>query len=526
MSREKTDMLRSAGLVGAFTVLSRILGYARTRVIAHILGTGFMADAFYAIFRIPNTFRRWMGEGALTAAVVPVFTELHEKAGGKEAWHLADRVFYALAFILSIIAGLGVLFSAQIISVTGFAASGSAQEIQEAIVLNRIIFPYVFFICLAALAMAFLNSAHVYGPSAFTPSLLNISLIASAFLLAPRFENPARGLALGVFIGGVLQLGFQLPFLWKYGMRFVPSLHIMDKNVRRVIKLFIPGALGAGMSQINILIGVLVATYLARGSVSSLFYANRVTELAYSVTAVGLSTVLLPTMSRQNVQGRVAEVKKTLAFSLRIILVSMVPASIGLTILRRPIVDVLFRGGAFGEESVTMTAFALLFYGAGVLAYSAVRILLPAFYSEQDTRTPVRVGMAVFSANLILMSLLVGPLGHGGIAFANVASAYLNAVLLLLIFVRRRGALPWTRLNDTLGRTLLAGTLMGATVWFSAQELGLFEPFSFVRGALRLFIVIALGIAVYVLVQFLLKAPEIKEIRNAIRRKTNAPDGN
>jgi putative peptidoglycan lipid II flippase len=513
------EILRSASVVGANTLLSRILGYVRDRVIAYLLGTSLFADAFYALFRLPNTFRRLMGEGALTAAVVPVFTEVREREGAQAGWALAARLFFVVAAVLAVVTLAGVVFSAQILSVTGFAGRHADVVLEDAVSLNRIIFPYLFFICLAALAMALLNSVGVFGPSAFTPVLLNLCIIAAALLFGRRMEEPVRALAWGVLAGGILQLSFQVPFLWRRGFRLRTKGKILSRRVLEVAWLFVPAAFGAGITQINILVGTLVATYLAPGSVSSLYYADRIMELTYGVYALGIATVILPAMSRFAARGELEHVKETLVFALRATFFIMIPSAAGLILLRGPIVETLFLGGSYDARSAEMTAFALLFYALGLAGYAAVKVIVAVFYAEKDTKTPVRAAFAAFAANILLMAWLVGPLSHGGIALATSCAAYLNAGLLFAVFLKRRGRIALGELGASLARTLAATAVMGAAVWFSAEKISLHETAALGEKALRLGVVIAAGAGVYFLVAALLRAREIGELRSVFRRK-------
>ena len=457
--------MRSAGAMSVTTMLSRILGYFRDNLQATILGAANLSDAFIIAYRIPNLLRRLVGEGALTSAFVPTFSRYLKDRDPEKLWRFANRMFYTLLLILTVITLLGIVFSPQLVKVLAYGFRVSPDKWELTVSLNRLMFPYIFCISLAALASGVLNSFGSFALPAFTPVLLNLSIIFSALLFSRRFPNPAYAFAWGVLIGGLLQFLVQVPSLVRRGMTFRPEVSLSDPGVRQVGRLMLPRIFGAGITQINLIVDSQFASLLAAGSVSHLYYAGRVTELTLGIFAISLSTVILPTLSRLAAEGKGEEVRQTLRTALQLIFFICVPAAVGLIALRVPITSILFERGRFDAAATHFTATALAYYAVGLLPFAAVNVLAAAFYAHQDTGTPVKVAFVTFFVHLGLAFWLRGPLQSGGIALSTSISAVLDMVLLFHLFSRRWGPLWGRALGRSLLTTCVASTVLGLSAY-------------------------------------------------------------
>ncbi len=466
----KRQILKSASIISIITVVSRILGYVRDQRLTLLLGTTGLADSFVLAYRIPNVLRRLVGEGSMTAAFIPVFTDHMRNRSREETWEFANRLFWTFCVILSALTVLGVIFSP--LFVRFFSMFGKDQVQFEAIYLNRLMFPYILFIGMAAMAMAILNCFHIFGPPAATPILLNISFIVfSVAAVWKHFSSPAAALAVGVLVGGIFQFFWQVPQLVKRGMNFKFMVSFSDPGVRRVARLMIPGFLGMGIAQINLLVDTIFANakIMPEGSLVSLYVADRVTELVLGGYAIAVATAILPMMSHQAAAGDHEGMKKTFLFALRIVSFITIPAAVGLVILREPIVQVLFQHGRFVAESTRLTARALLYYSLGLPAFAAVKLIVPAFYSTQDTRTPVRVAVLAMLANVLLNFIFLfyffAKLKNGGPALASALAGYFNVFALFVVFRLRFGRLGTRDVAVSLGKIVACAGVMGVVCW-------------------------------------------------------------
>ena len=505
--------------MGLMTMLSRIFGLIRDIITALFLGTGTGADAFFIAYTIPNLLRRLVGEGTMTAAFVPVFTEFRHKHSKREVWQLANKAFFTLALILLLISLLGILFAPYITSIIAPGFRKISGKLELTTTLTRIMFFYLAFIGLAALAMAILNSFDTFAPSAFTPVLLNISIILCAFLLSRKFPHPSYAFAIGVLIGGFLQIGFQIPFLIRKGMKFIPGISFSHPAIRQIARLSIPGLFSIGIVQINVAISRFIATFLQEGAVASLTYSNRLMELTLGVFAISISTVILPMMSRQVITQGIEAMKETLSFALRLMSYITIPASVGLILLRVPIITALLQWGRFDSHSVEMTTFPLIFFSLGLFAFAGIRVVAPSFYCLKDTKTPVKVAAVAMVTNIILCLILIYPFSHGGIALALSSSAYLNFFLLLYIFQRRNGALKWRKILLSLSKIAVAALAMAFAGWWIADAVQLARRTSKLSLIFYLLLTILACIAIYVIITLALKNEEIKELLTIFSKK-------
>jgi putative peptidoglycan lipid II flippase len=456
---------KSVGIVSLGTFTSRILGYIRDVLIANRFGASLVSDSFFAAWRIPNTLRELLGEGALSAAFIPVFTEYLKTKNKKHAWQLASLVINGLLVISILITLVGIIFAPLIITiiVPGFIGK---EAFSLTITLTRIMFPFTIFICLAALVMGILNSCQHFTLPAFAPAFLNLCLISAIFLLCPLFEEPILGLSIGLLIGGLMQLLIQIPSLIKEKMEYRAILDFFHPGVKKVILLMLPRALGSAVTQLNITISNLLASFLIFGSISALFYSNRLVHLPLALFGIAIGTVLFPTMSRQVVDGNLDDLKKSLLWGLKMVILTCLPATIGLMVLGRPIIQLLFQHGQFDTYDTNITYLALFFYAAGLLGFASLKVIVPAFYSQQDTYTPVKIGIISVIANVIFSLLLMRPLEQGGLALSLSLAGYLNASLLLIDLRQKIGDIGGGQIIKFFIKVLLASFMMGVFCWF------------------------------------------------------------
>ncbi|HKY34037.1 MAG TPA: murein biosynthesis integral membrane protein MurJ [Candidatus Polarisedimenticolia bacterium] len=513
---ETRRLVRSAGVMSLMTLLSRVLGYVRDNLQAQMLGASRTADAFIIAFRIPNLLRRLVGEGAFTAAFVPTLSDYTRPERRAELWRFAAVTFWTMACVLMVLSALGVIFSPWLVRLLAYGFAGIEEKFQLTVSLNRLMFPYLLFIGLAALVQGVLNVHGRFAVPAFTPVLLNLSIIGSALLLAPLTREPAYAFAWGVLLGGALQLGFQVPFVARLGMRFPLSTGFRDPGVRQIGRLMVPGLFGMGITQITMLLDSFFASLLREGSVSALYYSGRINELALGSFAISVSTVILPALSRQAAEGNIEAMRGTLLYGLRVVAFITLPASVGLMVLREPIVSVLFERGRFSAQDTAYAAHALLFYAVGLFPFGAVKILAPAFYSQKDTGTPMRAAGITLGAHVVLVTVLSFLMETGGIALADSLSASVNMALLMGIFARRHG-LPWVRgLAGPAVRYLAAAALMGLAAKGAHAGLAAGLGSAPLAGPLSLIGALATGAGLYVLICWTMGSAELRDVAAAL----------
>jgi len=527
-SRPEESLLRSTAVVSVGTSASRLLGFVREVLMAVFFGTSLAKSAFDVAFKIPNLFRRLFGEGALSAAFVPVFAESLEHEGIENANRLAGRIMTMLGAALACVVVGGI-----VLCLVSISALSLGEKAAAVIPLLTIMLPYLFFICLVALCMGILNTFHHFAVPALTPVLLNVVWIVSLLFICPRFgETPAEriyGLAWGILAAGIIQLAVQIPVLRRFGIRPRFSCDWKDRQVTRVLALMGPAAIGMGVHQINVVIDSLLALAVGTWAPAALTYAERLIYLPLGIFATALGTVLLPTFSRQAARERPEEIKMTLRKALGNLMLIMCPATVGLMVLAGPIVRLVFvwRGGQFDLDSTTITARALVFYGPGLVVFSLYKVLVPVFYAMKDTRTPVRVGMVMVAVNLALniTFILTWPIGykHAGLAFATVLASGLNCLVLGYILHGRLGDPGWINSVGITARALVASLIMGAAV-FKAQhffETVFTETMSSAKVAdiAALLCSILVGVVVYGVLIGLLCRRQIGEIVSRLSRK-------
>ncbi len=461
---ENAKITKAAGVVSIATLFSRVLGLVRDIVIAAFFGAGPAADAFFVAFRIPNLLRRLFAEGSLTVSFIPVFAEYLVKRGREEAFALARSSWWILIITLAVVSVLGVLLSPLIVKIIGMGWVSSPDKFDLTVLLTRIMFPYIFFIGMVALAMGILNTLGHFAAPACSPALLSVAMVSSVLLISPHLEKPVLGLATGVMIGGGLQLTLQIPFMIRKGFRLFVRSPLYHTAIKRIALLMTPAVFGAAVYQINILVGTLLATFLPEGSVSYLYYADRMVQFPLGVFAIALATAVLPSLSKQAAMEDMEGLRSSFSYALRLVFFITIPAMTGLIILRGPIVSLIFQRGAFDAASSRLTAEAVLYYAVGLWAFSGVRIVVSAFYSLQDTKTPVKTGVVSLVANIVLSLLLMGPMLHGGLALATSLASSVNLTLLVLALRKRLGRIGGRSILQSVFRSTVCAAVMGGVI--------------------------------------------------------------
>ena len=513
---EKSRVLKAAGIVGLATLLSRILGFVRDAVIAWYFGAGLSSDAFIAAFRIPNLLRRLFAEGSLSSAFIPVFTEYVVNSDQDEAFSLARAAFRLQAVVLIIVTISGILLSPWIVRL--IAPGFEAQKISLTITLTRLMFPYFFCIGLMALCMGILNVMGHFAAPALAPVILNISIIAAVFFISPAMTTPVIGLAIGVLIGGVLQLVLQLSVLVRKGFYIWRKAKMMHPGLKKIGMSLPPVILGGAVYQINIVVGTLLGSLLSEGSVTYLYFADRLVQFPLGVFAIAASTAVLPSLSRQAAAREVDEVRKTFAHALKLVFFISIPATVGLIVLKEPIVALLFQRGEFDAAATRLTVQAVLYYSLGLWAFSAVRIVAATFFALQDVRTPVFIAIISIIANIILGVLLMKPLNHGGLALATSLASVLNLGLLMHALRAKLGDLGWKSIALSAGKALLGALAMGAVVWLSAEIVFPLENKSAIGLLLGVTINIGIGLCIYGIISYILKNQELTSVLTEVRK--------
>jgi putative peptidoglycan lipid II flippase len=447
------------------TFLSRILGFVRDVVAAFIFGASPGYDAFVLSFRIPNLLRRLSAEGAFSQAFVPVLTECQTNKSPEEVKAFVNHITGNLALILAIVTVVGIICAPLFIYLfaPGFESTGSRHDLATSML--RITFPYIFFISLTALAGSLLNTHGKFAVPAFTPVFLNISLIAASCFLAPHMAHPEMALAWGVFVAGIVQLAFQIPFLLKMGIMPRPKIDWSDPAVRRVLYLMPPAVFGAAISQITLLVDSLFASFLVSGSISWLYYADRLMEFPLGIIGVGLATVILPSLSRQHASGSKQAMAQTLDWSVRCVLLIGLPAMLGLFMLAGPLVATLFQSGKFTDHDVLMTQQCLMAYALAVLGIMLAKIFSSAFYATQNIKTPVRISAGILVFNVLLNATLIHQFAHIGLAMATSITSVLNALLLYKKWQSMHAFRFQAGWNLFLARVTLASVCLVAFLW-------------------------------------------------------------
>jgi putative peptidoglycan lipid II flippase len=491
------SLLRALAMVSSMTFISRILGFVRDLVIARVFGAGLVTDAFFVAFKLPNLLRRLFAEGAFSQAFVPILSEYKSRRGGEETRLLVDRVAGTLALALFVVTLIGVLAAPAIIYVTapGFAATPGKFDLTVGLL--RITFPYIFFISLTALAGGILNTYSRFTVPAVTPALLNLSFIAFALWGVPYFDPPVQALAWAVFLGGILQLAFQVPFLARLGLLPRFRLDFRDEGVRRILRQMAPAVFGVSIGQISLVINVIFASFLVTGSVSWLYYADRLMEFPTGLLGVALGTILLPSLSRYHAERSPQHYSGLLDWGLRLTLLLATPAAIALALLAVPLVSTLFHYGAFGPDDVYATRRAVIAYSVGLVGLIMVKVLAPGFYARQDIRTPVKIALVTLVLTQLMNFAFVWPLQHAGLALAIGLGACFNAGLLYRGLRQRGIYVPQPGWPVFLMKLVMAVYVMAVVLWIASGADASWLSMGAVTRAWNLVWVVLLGAASY-----------------------------
>ncbi len=516
---EQHKVTRAAGVVGLATLASRVGGFVRDVVIAYLFGAGPAADAFFVAFRIPNLLRRLFAEGTLTIAFIPVFTEVLKKKGREEAFLLARSIYSLLALILLLVSVLGVYFAPQVVRIIapGFAPAGETYAL--AVQLTRWCLPYIFFISLVALSGGVLNSlGHFFAPAA-APALLNLCIITAALTLSPLLDPPVMSLALGVLIGGAAQLAMQTPYLVTRGVSLKPAWDIQNPALKRIAKLLVPAIFGAAVYQVAVLMDTILASFLPSGTVSYLYYADRLIQFPLGIFAIAVSTAILPSLSRQAADADQDALVDTMGYGLRLILFINVPAMVGLMVLAQPLVVLLFMRGEFTLATASETAGAVMGLAAGLWAISGVRAVVQAFYAMKDIKTPVLVAAFCLLIKLAVSLALMGPFKQTGLALATSTAGIANLALLTWLLRRKLGPLGGRKLLRSGLGTCCASLIMGCLVALVAYGPDWGSPLGAMSRWARPAAALITGGVVYFLAAWLLRLPELGELKEVMVRR-------
>ena len=496
-------MARSTVTVGGMTFLSRIFGFIRDMVVARVFGADVGTDAFIVAFKIPNFLRRLFGEGAFAQAFVPVFSEYKSQRDHAEVKRLADDVAGTLGGVLLLVTVVGVLAAPVVIAIfaPGFLDEEAKFDLTSEML--RVTFPYILFISLTGFAGSMLNTYDRFGVPAFTPVLLNLILISMALWVAPMMDEPIMALAWGVFIAGAAQLLFQFPFLARLRLMPRPRWGAKDEGVRRIMRLMVPAILGSSVAQINLLLDTLIASFLVTGSVTWLYFSDRLVEFPLGVFGIALATVILPNLSRNHAEASPEVFSHTLDWALRWVLIIGSPATVGLFMLAGPMLATLFQYGEFTADDVVMASYSLMAYSLGLLGFIMVKVLAPGFFARQDTRTPVKVGIIAMVANMVMNVILVFPLAHAGLALATSLSSFLNAVLLYRILRRDGVYRPRSGWGGLCTRVVVANGVMAALLYWGTSDLSAWFGWNGLERVGQLTLWVGLGAVAYFAVLWL-----------------------
>ena len=522
---EKKRLAKAAGKMSIATFISRILGFVRDMIFALYFGATGLSDTFFAAFRIPNLLRELFAEGSMSSAFIPVLTEYREKYGEEEANRLVRIVFTFISIVVSIICFIGIVFSPAIVTVIAPGFLSSPEKFSLTVLLTRIMFPFLLFISLAALIMGALNTKKVFFIPALAPAVLNIVLILSIVFFESRARQPIMAAAIGVMIGGFVQFAFQLPAFYKNGYKLGFDTAFSHPGLKKISLLLIPATLALSVSQINIVVSNILASYLQPGSITYLFYSMRLIQFPIGIFGVAMGMAVLPTLSEHAARGDFDKLRDDFSFALRLLFFLTIPCMAGLIFLRDPIVNILFQRGKWDYAATIGTSQALLFYSLGIWAVVGVRVVAASFYSMQDTKTPVKIAVIAMTVNVILSFLLMKPMRHSGLALANAIASSVNFTFLFIMLKRKLGRIEGRKIVFSFTKITIASSVTGLISWFIIKGDIWTQSGRTIEKAGILTSVSALYIATYIIIMHLLKSEELSYLVN-MRKKKQANEYN
>jgi putative peptidoglycan lipid II flippase len=521
---ENVKVARAAGVVGIATLASRLMGYLRDMVMSWAFGTTLAADAFYVAYRIPNLLRELLAEGSMSAAFIPVFTETLTKESKESARQLANAVLARFLVVLLAATGLGILLAPYLVKAIapGWVIDpNNLGSLLLATSLTKLMFPYLLFIGMAALAMGMLNSLRSFLAPALSPVMLNVMTISSVVLGLWLLPDPIYGAAIGVVLGGLFQFLIQLPALKKHDMMLRPRFEPGHPGVKKVARLAVPIFFSSSVNQINIFVGTIFASFLATGSITYLFYGMRFIHFPLGIFGIAIATAVLPSMSAQAARQEKEEFRETLSFGLRLVFFIMFPAMAGLITLRIPIINLLLEHGQFDRLSTEGTADALFFYAVGLWSMAGVRIVAQGFYSLQDTKTPVKISIAAVITNMVLSAafLLWTPLAHGGLALATSLASMLNISVLTILLRKKIERIDGSRILRSLLKIIPSSIAMGTIGWLVSENPVWQEAGNNLYKVELLGGAMAASVCFYVMLMWILRSEELKFLWGMVRKK-------
>lgn len=526
--RENTDMtnrklIKSTGIIGGATTASRILGFVRDVLIASRFGTGIFAEAFFVAFRLPNMLRDMVGEGATDAAIVPILTEYRHTRTSEEYWEATRIILNLLLTVLVVLSAIGVLFAPVMVRVIAPGFVKDPEKLATTVFLTRMLFPYILFLGMVAYSKGVLNSLRYFTTPAFSPVVLNATMIMALLVLCPIIG--IKGLIAGVLLGGLFEVLLQVRPMRTRGFRLGGGFRLMHPLARRIGRLLLPRAVGTAVYQMSVLMDTVLASLawiVGTGGVAALYYANRLVQLPLAVFGIALATAALPKMSKEAATKDMPMLKNTIAFSLKSVFTVMIPSAIGLMILAEPIVRILFQRGEFTEYSAAITSSALFFYSFGLVAYAGIKILVSTYYSMGDTRTPVKTAAIALLVNLVLNLILMWPLKVGGLALATSIASTTNLVILYYLLVKRIGDVGTRSIVVTVARICVAAAVMSAFTFFSARALLSPGGLSGVSAIARLALIIPGSAAVYLAASWMVGVENVRRLFHMASERVKA----
>lgn len=516
---QKKHIAKAAGLMSLATLISRVLGYVKDMILARFFGATGTADTFFVAFRIPNLLRELFAEGSMSAAFIPVLSEYQTKHGKEEAERLVRITFTFISVIVGSVCVLGIVFSPAIVAAIAPGFLSMPGKFSLTVVLTRVMFPFLLFVSLAALVMGALNTRRVFFVPALAPALLNVTIIAAVLLFSYRIEQPILAVAIGVTAGGFTQFAFQLPSFFRNRYSLKPEYGFRHSGLKKMALLVMPATMGMAVAQINIFVSTILASYLAEGSITYLYYSMRLIQFPIGMFGVAMGMAVLPALSEHAVKGDYDRLREDFSFAIRLLFFITIPAMVGLIALREPIVNILFQRGEFDYAATVGTAQALLFYSIGIWSVIGVRMVTVSFYSMQDTKTPVKVAVVALAANVLLSVVLMQPLKHSGLALANSVASVINFLLLFMFLRKKLKRVDGRRIVSSFMRSLSAaipmglagGMLLHGKLW---QESGYtIQKVIYMGGTM------AFCVATYFLLSYLLKSEEFAYIYNMVKQK-------